>query len=77
MALGVWRPPPPVDVDRLTEAQDQRVCVLASAVIDVALVGLSPPANSTPADMDAVSRVNVQLAQMSETLRQSVREMGC
>lgn len=79
LALGVWRPAAPVDVDRLTQMQDQRVCLFVDALLDVALVGVSPPPDSTPEDFRATVRVNTRLAQMRETLRGSemVREMGC
>lgn len=83
MALGVYRPPPPVDVDRLTQAQDERVCAFVDALIDVAFVGMSPPAGTGPdsgtEDFAATMRINARLAQMGETLRASdmVREMGC
>lgn len=77
VALGVRRPNPPVDVESLTAAQDRRVCALAESFIAVALVGVSPPVDPTPADMDASLRVNAALAQMGETLRESAQEMGC
>lgn len=77
VALGARHPAPAVDVKSLTAAQDRRVCALAESFIDVALIGVSPPADPTPADMDAALRINAALAQMGETLRQSVREMGC
>lgn len=77
MALGLYRPPAPVDVDRLTQAQDQRVCALVESFLDVALVGISAPSDPTPEDFAATVRINDALARMGETLRQSTREMGC
>ncbi len=79
MALGVWRPPAPVDVDRLTQVQDRRVCLFVDAILDVAFVGVSPPPDATPEDFAATVRINGRLSQMRETLRGSemVREMGC
>lgn len=79
LALGVYRPPPPVDVDRLTQVQDERVCAFVDALLDVAFVGVSPPPDSTPEDFAATVRINTRLAQMGETLRTSdmVRKMGC
>lgn len=53
------------------------MCVVIDAFVAVATVGVSPPPDATPEDLRAATRVNAQLAQMSETLRQSVREMGC
>ena len=77
--MGVWRPPAPVDVDRLAQVQDERVCLFVDALLDVALVGISPPPNGTAEDFAATVRINARLAQMGETLRTSnmVREMGC
>ncbi len=79
MALGVLRPPAPVDVDRLSEVQDRRVCLFVDAILDVAFIGVSPPPDASPADFDATVRINARLAQMRDTLRGSamVREMGC
>lgn len=75
--MGVRGPPSPVDVDSLTAAQDRRVCTVIDTFLAVATVGISPPPDSTPEDFLATTRVNTQLAQMSETLRGSVRAMGC
>jgi hypothetical protein len=73
------RPPPPVDVDRLTQVQDERLCLLVDAILDMAFVGVSPPPDASPEAFDATVRINGRLAQMRETLRGSemVREMGC
>lgn len=71
------RPPPAVDVDSFTAAQDRRVCILMESFLAVATVGVSPPADPTPEDFQATVRANTQLAQMRENLRGSVREMGC
>jgi hypothetical protein len=73
----VRRPSSALDVDSLTEAQDRRVCVLAESFLAVAFVGVSPPPDATPEDFAATVRINAALAQMSENLRESVREMGC
>jgi hypothetical protein len=75
VVLGVRRPPPAVKVG--STAEDRRVCAVIDAFVAIATVGVSPPPDATPEDLRAASRVNAQLAQMSETLRQSVREMGC
>ncbi len=75
--MGVRRPSPALDVDSITEAQDRRVCVLAESILAVAFVGVSPPPDATPEDFAATVRINAALAQMSENLRESVREMGC
>lgn len=77
MVLGVCRPTPPVDVDRLTQAQDRRVCALVESFLDVALVGISAPSDPSPEDFAATVRINDALSRMGETLRQSAREMGC
>jgi hypothetical protein len=79
VALGVWRPAAPVDVDRLAQVQDRRMCVALDAILDVAFVGISPPPDASPEDFAATVRINARLAQMRETLRASemVREMGC
>ncbi len=79
VVVGVRRPPSPVDIERLTEAQDRRVCVLVDAFLSLAVVGVSPPADATPEDFAATVRVNASLALIGETLRRSeiVREMGC
>jgi hypothetical protein len=79
VALGVWRPAAPVDVDRMAQVQDERVCLFVDAFLSVALVGISPPPDASPEDFIATVRINARLAQMGETLRASemVREMGC
>ncbi len=79
MALGVYRPPSPVDVDRMAQVQDERMCRFVDAILDVAFIGVSPPPVASSEDFDATMRINGRLAQMRETLRASdmVREMGC
>jgi hypothetical protein len=79
MALGVWHPPAPVDVDRLTEAQDRRVCALVDSLLAAAFLGVSPPPDATPEDFRAVQRVNAQLAQLREQMKSLdvVKELGC
>lgn len=79
MALGLCRPPPPVDVDRLSQTENRRVCAFIDGFLDVALIGISPPPDASPEDFAATVRINARLAQMGETLRGSemVREMGC
>ncbi len=69
MALGVWRPPSPVDVDRLSQVQDERVCSFLNAIVTLAFVGISPPIDPTPEDMMATQRANAQLAQVREHVR--------
>ncbi len=75
--MGVRRPPPALDVGSLTAAQDRRVCALAESFLAVAFVGVSPATDATPEDFAATVRINAALAQMSENLREAVREMGC
>ena len=79
LALGLCRPPPPVDVDRLTSAQDQRVCIALDAIVAFAYQGISPPIDASPEEMAAVHTVNAELAQLREQVRglPSVKEMGC
>lgn len=77
VVVGVRRPPPPIDVDSFTAAQDRRMCILIDSFLAVATVGVSPPPDATAEEFQAATRINAQLAQMSETLRGSVREMGC
>jgi hypothetical protein len=79
VALGVRRPPPPVDVDSLTAAQDRRVCVVLDAVVAFATQGLAPPVDASPEELAAVRNVNADLAQMREVVQglPSVRELGC
>lgn len=79
MALGVWRPAAPVDVDRLTSAQDRRVCIALDAIVAFAYQGISPPIDASPEEMAAVRSVNAELAQLRELVRElpSVREIGC
>lgn len=79
VALGVWRPPAPVDVDRLAQVQDYRVCIAIDAIMALAYQGVSPPIDASPEEMAAVRTVNAELAQLREQVRglPSVREMGC
>jgi hypothetical protein len=79
VALGVWRPPAPVDVDRLTEVQDRRVCAVIETLAALAFAGVPPPSGGTTEEISAVQQVNAQLAQRRETIMgmTAVREMGC
>ena len=79
MALGVFRPPAPVDVDRLAQVQDRRACLAIDAIMAFAYQGIAPPIDASPEEMAAVRSVNAELAQMREQVRglPSVREMGC
>jgi hypothetical protein len=79
VALGVWRPPAPVDVDRLAQVQDERVCALVETLAALTFEGIAPPMNGTPEDYAAVQRANAQLAQRRESIMglSGLREMGC
>ena len=77
VALGLWRPAAEVDVDRLSQGQDARVCSFMDAIAALALVGISPPPDPTPEDVAAVHRVNAQLAQVREHLRSLDGMEGC
>lgn len=78
MALGVWRPAPPVDVDRLTQAQDERMCAALDTIAALAFQGITLPPDPTAEDVRAVRDANTQLAQMAEQVRgiRATRE-GC
>jgi hypothetical protein len=77
VAMGVQRPPPPVDVDRLTQAQDERLCDVLDAIAAFAFQGITPPPDPTAEDMRAVVAANTQLAQLAERVRglRSTREV--
>lgn len=79
VAVGVRRPPPALDVDRFTAAQDQRVCVVLDALVAFAIQGLAPPIDASPEEVTAVRNVNTDLAQLREQIigLPSVRELGC
>lgn len=69
VALGVCRPPPPVDVDRLSQTQDDRMCVVLDAITALAFQGIPPPPDPTTEDVRAVRYVNAQLGQLAEQVR--------
>lgn len=69
MALGVWRPAPSVDVDRLAQVQDQRMCVVLDTIAALAFQGITPPEDPTTEDIRAVRDVNTQLAKLAEQVR--------
>lgn len=79
MALGVQRPTVPVDVDRLTEVQDERLCAVIETVAALAFAGIPPPTGGTAEELTAVRQANAQLAQRREAIMgmDAVREMGC
>lgn len=70
VALGVWRPePPPLDVERFSQVQDERMCVVLDTIAALAFQGITPPADPTTEDMRAVIHANTQLAQLAEQVR--------
>lgn len=69
MALGVWRPPAPVDVDRFTQVQDDRLCIVLDAIAALAFQGITPPTDPTAEDIRAVRDANAQLGQLAEQVR--------
>ncbi len=77
--MGVRRPSSAIDVDALTAAQDERVCVVVDAITALAFQGVAPPIDASPEELSAVRTVNTDLAQLREQIRglPSVREMGC
>jgi histidine ammonia-lyase len=69
VALGVYRPPPPVDVDRLAQVQDERLCVVLDTIAALAFQGITLPPDPTTEDIRAVRDANTQLAQLAEQVR--------
>lgn len=69
VALGVWRPAPAVDVDRLAQVQDERLCVVLDTIAALAFQGITPPLDPTAEDIRAVKYANTQLAQLAEQVR--------
>lgn len=69
VALGVWRPAPAVDVDRLARVQDERLCLVIDAITALAFQGITPPDDPTAEDVRAVRDANVQMAQLAEQVR--------
>ncbi len=67
--MGLCRPPSPVDVDRLTQVQDDRLCIVLDAIAALAFQGITPPADPTAEDIRAVRDANTQLAQLAEQVR--------
>lgn len=69
MALGVWRPAASVDVDRMAQVQDERMCVVLDTIAALAFQGITLPTDPTTEDMRAVRDANAQLAQLAEQVR--------
>jgi hypothetical protein len=69
LALGLYRPAAEVDVDRLTQAQDRRVCVMLDTIAAIAFQGITLPPDPTAEDVRAVRDANTQLAQLAEQVQ--------